>query len=292
MDKQLKLGLPKGSLEEATIALLRRAGWNVTVSSARSYHPRVDDPELSCRLLRPQEMSRYVEAGKLDAGFAGQDWVAENESDVVVVADLIYSKQLASPVRWVLAVPDDSPIRSVKDLAGKRIATELVNTTRRFLKTHGVDATVEFSWGATEVKPPDLVDAIVDLTETGSSLRANNLRIVETVAESVTQLFANRAAWQVDWKREKLEAIGLLMQAAIRARELVGLKMNVPPETLAEVVKLLPALSSPTVSPLHNEAGYAVETVVSQATVRKIVPALRAAGATGIIEYALNKVIP
>lgn len=292
MDKQLKLGLPKGSLEEATITLLRRAGWNVAVSSARSYHPHVDDPELSCRLLRPQEMSRYVEAGKLDAGFAGQDWVAENESDVVVVADLIYSKQLASPVRWVLAVPDDSPIRSVKDLAGKRIATELVKTTRRFLETHGVDATVEFSWGATEVKPPDLVDAIVDLTETGSSLRANNLRIVETVAESVTQLFANRAAWEVDWKREKLEAIGLLMQAAIRARELVGLKMNVPPETLAEVVKLLPALASPTVSPLHNEAGYAVETIVSQATVRKIVPALRAAGATGIIEYALNKVIP
>lgn len=289
--KTLKLGLPKGSLQESTFALLRKAGWQVTVSE-RSYYPRVNDPDLSCILLRPQEMSRYIEAGKLDAGITGKDWVLENESNVVVVSELIYSKQLLSPIRWVLAVPKDSPIQSVKDLEGKRIATELVNGTRKYLAEHGVNAHIEFSWGATEVKPPDLVDAIVDVTETGSSLEANNLRIVDTIAESNTELVANHETWADPWKREKLESIGLLMQGAIRAQEMVGLKMNVQAPNLTAVVALLPALFSPTVNPLSQEGWHAVETMVSEAEVRRLIPDLRQAGATGIIEYPLNKVIP
>jgi ATP phosphoribosyltransferase len=287
----LKLGLPKGSLQQSTFDLLGKAGWKVTASS-RSYYPRINDSELSCILLRPQEMSRYVEAGKLDAGITGKDWVQENESDIEVVAELIYSKQQLTPVRWVLAVPNDSPIQSVKDLEGKRIATELVNGTRKYLDRHGVSAHVEFSWGATEVKPPDLVDAIVDVTETGSSLQANNLRIVDTVAESNTELIANKQAWADPWKREKLESIALLMQAAIRAQEMVGLKMNVPAASLDAVVEKLPALSSPTVSALSRQGWHALETMVSEAEVRTLVPELRKAGATGIIEYPLNKVIP
>jgi ATP phosphoribosyltransferase len=291
VERSLKLGLPKGSLQESTFALLSAAGWPISAGS-RSYYPRTDDSELDCRLLRPQEMSRYVENGKLDAGFAGKDWVVENSSDVEIVEELVYSKQQMTPIRWVLAVPEDSDIHSVKDLQGKRISTELVNTTRRYLEENGVQAEVEFSWGATEVKPPDLVDAIVDITETGSSLRANNLRIVDTVAESATQLFANRESWAEDWKREKLQAIGLLMQSAIRARELVGLKMNVAADKLDAVVAQLPALSAPTVGTLHGDAGFAIETVIAEITVRQIIPALRSAGATGIIEYPLNKVIP
>lgn len=287
----LKFGLPKGSLQESTFDLLSKAGWHVSVR-ARSYYPRIDDEEISCILLRPQEMSRYVESGKIDAGITGKDWVLENDSDVHVVAELIYSKQQLTPVRWVLAVPNDSPIRSVKDLEGKLISTELVAGTRRWLDANGVSAEIEFSWGATEVKPPDLVDAIVDITETGSSLRANNLRIVETVAESNTQIIASHDTWGVEWKRAKLERIALLMQGAINAREMVGLKMNVPKDRLDAVVAKLPSLSSPTVSPLAGEAGFAVETVVAQTVTRTLIPELRAAGATGLIEYPLNKLIP
>jgi ATP phosphoribosyltransferase len=287
----LKLGLPAGSLQDSTLELFRKAGWSFTVGR-RSYYPACDDPEIEAMLLRAQEMSRYVQDGHLDAGLTGQDWIMENGSDVQVVADLVYSKQRLSPVRWVIAVPEDSPIRRLEDLEGKRIATELVGGVRRFLEQRGIAARVEFSWGATEVKCPRLVDAIADITETGSSLKANNLRILDTVVESHTQLIAGRAAWKDKWKRGKIEQVSMMLQGALRAREKVGLKLNVGAANLEKVVKLLPALKEPTVNPLHGKGWFAVETVIDECEVRRLVPQLKAAGAEGIIEYPLNKVIP
>ena len=286
----LRLGLPKGSLQESTLALMARAGWKVNTSS-RSYVPRTDDTELELRLIRAQEISRYVEHGYLDAGLTGADWIAENNSDVQVVGEIAYSKQTTNPARWVLAVPVDSPVRSVKDLAGKRIATELVGLTRRWLQKNGVEAEVEFSWGATEVKAPDLVDAIVELTETGSSLKANNLRIVETLVTSYPQLIANRLAWQDGWKRTKIETLAMMLKGALAAEEKVGLKMNVPRAKLDGLLKSLPALRNPTVSSLSLEGWVAVETIIDERVVRQIIPQLKAAGAEGIIEYPLNKII-
>jgi ATP phosphoribosyltransferase len=288
--KLLRLALPKGSLQESTFEMMARAGYHVKVSS-RSYVPSVDDPEIEARLIRAQEISRYVEHGALDAGLTGFDWITENDSDVVEVANLVYAKQGLRPVRWVLAVPNESPIRTVKDLAGKRIATEAVNLTRRFLTRHGVKAEVEFSWGATEVKVPELADAICELTETGSSLRANNLRILETVLESTTRLIANRNAWKDSWKRAKIETIAMLLQGALQAEEKVGLKMNAPRKKIRSILKALPALRNPTISPLSQGGWVALETIVDERVVREIIPALKAAGAEGIIEYPLNKVI-
>jgi ATP phosphoribosyltransferase len=287
---KLKLGIPKGSLENATIDLFRKAGFTITASS-RSYFPAIDDTEITCMLIRAQEMARYVEDGILDAGLTGLDWVAENDAHVETVADLIYAKQSFGKVRWVLAVPETSSIHSVKDLAGKTIATELVGATRRYLSSHGVEARVEFSWGATEVKPPELADAIVEITETGSSLRANKLRIVETVLESNTQLIANKTAWQDCWKRRKLEDIKLLLQGAISAMNKVGLMMNVRKSDLEAVVTVLPALKKPTISQLSDPAWVAVNTILEETTVRSIIPRLKEAGAQGIVEYPLNKVV-
>lgn len=287
----LKLGLPKGSLQESTFQLFKQAGWKITASS-RSYTPRIDDPEVEITLLRAQEMSRYVEQGVLDAGLTGWDWIQENDSDVHIVCELKYSKQEKSPVRWVLAAPESSSINSVKDLEGKRIATELVGFTRRWLEKHGVNAEVEFSWGATEAKVPNLVDAIVELTETGSSLRANQLKIVDELLQSTTQFISNRNAWEDDWTRTKLENMALLLQGALNADGKVGLKLNSPPGKLQEIIAILPSLQQPTVSPLAGSEGWnAVEVVLDESTVRQIVPALGRAGATGIIEYPLNKVI-
>ncbi len=286
----LVLGLPKGSLQDATFLMLKKAGYSVHVSS-RSYQPVIDDPELQGRLIRAQEISRYVELGVLDAGITGYDWICENGSDVVEVAELIYGKQGLRPVRWVLAVPEKSDIQSVKDLAGKRIATEAVGMTKRYLAKHGVEAKVEFSWGATEVKAPDLVDAIVDLTETGSSLRANNLRIVDVVLESTTRLIANRDAWEDPAKRRKIEQVAMLLEAALLAETRVLLKMNASAENAKEVAALLPALHAPTVSSLGNGGWCAIESVVEEAVVRDLIPRLRAAGASGIIELPINKVV-
>jgi ATP phosphoribosyltransferase len=259
--------------------------------SSRSYVPRTDDAELELRLIRAQEISRYVEHGFLDAGLTGADWIAENDSDVFVVSEIAYSKQTSNPARWVLAVPNDSPVHSVKDLQGKRIATELVEMTRRWLKNNGVTADVEFSWGATEVKAPELVDAIVELTETGSSLKANNLRIVETIVTSYPQLIANRKSWADKWKRKKIETVALLLRGALAAEEKVGLKMNVPRARLASLLQDLPALRNPTISALSREDWVAVETIIDEKIVREIIPQLKDAGAEGIIEYPLNKVI-
>ena len=284
------LGLPKGSLQESTFALFKRAGFNVSCSS-RSYIPSIDDPEIKCRLLRPQEMSRYVELGLLDAGICGYDWVYENGSDVQEVCELSYSKATLNPVRWVLAVPNDSKIKTVKDLNGKRISTEAVGLTKRYLKKNGVKADVEFSWGATEVKAPELVDAIVDLTETGSSLRANNLRIVDTILTSTTRMIANRKAWKNAAKRAKIEQLKMLLLGALDAQKRVLLKLNAPAKNLAKIVKALPALHAPTVNKLNDPDWFAVETVVEERLVRDLIPPLRAAGATGIIELQLNKVI-
>jgi ATP phosphoribosyltransferase len=289
--KRLVLGLPKGSLQDATFAMMKKAGFNVQVG-ARSYVPTLDDPEMEARLVRAQEIGRYVELGKLDAGITGHDWIVENESDVVEVAELVYAKQGLRPVRWVLAVPEDSPVRSVADLRGKRIATEAVGMTRRYLRERGVEAEVEFSWGATEVKPPELADAIVELTETGSSLRAHNLRIIETVLESTTRLVANRAAWGGQWKRSKIEQLALLLKGALAAESKVLLKMNVASKKLPAVTGLLPSLHAPTVSQIDAEGWVAVETVVDEVVVREIIPLLKRAGAEGIIELPLNKVIP
>jgi ATP phosphoribosyltransferase len=286
----LKLGIPKGSLENATIDLFRRAGFNITTSS-RSYFPAVDDPELECVLIRAQEMARYVENGLLDAGITGLDWVQENEADVRPVCDLVYAKQSFGKVRWVLAVPEASPFHSVKDLEGKIVATELVNTTKRYLAENGVTAKVEFSWGATEVKPPELADAIVEVTETGSSLRANKLRIIETVLESNTQLIANSEAWQDPEKRRKLEDISMLLQGAIAALGKVGLMLNVRKGNLAAVLDVLPALLKPTVSTLSDEDWLDVNTIIDESTVRSIIPRLKEAGAQGIVEYPLNKIV-
>jgi ATP phosphoribosyltransferase len=286
----LMIGLPKGSLEEATRSLFARAGYKITVSS-RSYRPSFDDPELDGRLVRAQEVSRYVEHGFFDCGLTGHDWILENESDVVEVCDLIYSKASTLKSRWVIAVPEASDIRTVEDLAGKRIATELVGTTKRFLEKHGVKALVEFSWGATEVKVPDLVDAIVDITETGSSLRANKLRIVDSILETNTKLIANRRSWEDPAKRHKIESIALLIRAALEAESKVGLKLNAPRAKLAELLSSLPALRNPTISPLSDDAWVAVETIIAEQVVREIIPQLKALGAEGIIEYPLNKVV-
>lgn len=287
----LKIGLPKGSLQEATFQIFEKAGFRIRASE-RSYIPDVDDPELSPRLIRAQEISRYVENGHLDAGITGYDWIRENNSDVVEIAELLYAKQGFRPVRWVLAVPEGSPIRSVKDLEGRRIATEAVGLTREYLRQKGVNAEVEFSWGATEVKAPDLVDAIVELTETGSSLRANRLRIVDTVMESTTRFIANRAAWADPWKRSKMEQIAMLLKGVLAASSRVLLKLNIDRARLPAVVELLPALHAPTVNPLSSEGWYSVETVVEEKLVRSLIPALKAAGAEGIIEISLNKVVP
>ena len=284
------LGLPKGSLQESTFALFKRAGFTVTCSS-RSYIPSIDDPEIKCRLLRPQEMSRYVELGLLDAGICGWDWVYENGSDVQEVCELNYSKATSNPVRWVLAVPNDSKIKSVKDLAGKRISTEAVGLVKRYLKKNHVKADVEFSWGATEVKAPELVDAIVDLTETGSSLRANNLRIVDTILVSTTRFIANKASWKNKAKRAKLEQLRTLLVGALEAQRRVLLKCNAPKASLDRVVKAMPALHAPTVNALHGGDWFAVESVVEERKVRDLIPALKSAGATGIIELPLNKII-
>lgn len=287
----LKLGIPKGSLQDATVDLFRRAGFSISVSS-RSYFPGIDDPEIECMLIRAQEMARYVDDGVLDAGLTGLDWVLENNADIVTVADLIYAKQSFGKVRWVLAAPEASPIRSVKDLEGKIVATELVGATERYLAEHGVSAKVEFSWGATEVKPPVLADAIVEVTETGSSLRANKLRIVETVLESNTQLIANRGAWDDPEKRKKLEDIKLLLEGAISALGKVGLMMNVEKHNLDRILGVLPALKTPTISHLSDENWLAVNTILDESTVRFIIPRLKDAGAHGIVEYPLNKIIP
>jgi ATP phosphoribosyltransferase len=286
----LKLGIPKGSLESATIDLFRRAGFNIATSS-RSYYPAIDDPDLECMLIRAQEMARYVEDGVLDAGLTGRDWVEENEANVVTVVDLVYAKQSFGKVRWVLAVPEHSPFKTVQDLEGKIIATELVCTTERYLANKGVKARVEFSWGATEVKPPDLADAIVEVTETGSSLRANNLRVIETVLESNTQLIANIDTWVDPWKRRKLEDIKLLLEGAMNALGKVGLMLNVQRHDLTRVLNVLPSLKNPTISQLSDEDWVAVNTILEESTVRTIIPRLKEAGAQGIVEYPLNKIV-
>jgi ATP phosphoribosyltransferase len=287
---KLKLGIPKGSLENATIDLFRRAGFTITTSS-RSYFPAIDDPEIECMMIRAQEMARYVEDGVLDAGLTGRDWVEETGARVENVADLIYAKQSFGKVRWVLAAPEGSPFQSVQDLAGKIIATELVAVTRRYLEKHGVKAKVEFSWGATEVKPPVLADAIVEVTETGSSLRANKLRIMDTVLESNTQLIANVDSWADAGKRRKLEDIRMLLQGAIAALSKVGLMLNVSKGNLAAVLSVLPALKKPTISHLSDEEWLAVNTILDESTVRTIIPRLKEAGAEGIVEYPLNKIV-
>lgn len=286
----LRLGLPKGSLQEATIDKMAKAGYNITVSS-RSYIPYVDDDELEIRFIRAQEVSRYVEHGHLDAGITGYDWIQENGSDVHEVGEFLFSKATRQSARWVLAVPETSKVRTVRDLAGKRIATEVVNLTRRYLRRHKVKAEVEFSWGATEVKAHEMVDAIVDITETGSSLRANKLRVVDTLLVSTPRLIANRAAWADAWKREKIETLSLLLRGALEAESKVGVKMNVPQGKLDTLLTTLPALRNPTISALSQAGWVAVETVIDERVVRELIPQLKAAGAEGIIEYPLNKVV-
>ena len=282
--QSLILGLPKGSLQNATLDLFEKAGWNIYVSS-RSYKPTSDDKELELRLIRAQEIGRYVDHGFLDCGITGKDWIAENRADVEVICDLAYSRASTNPTRWVLVVPEDSPIQTVQDLEGKRIATESVGLTNDFLKSKGVNAEVEFSWGATEVKVPELVDAIVDVTETGSSLRANKLRIIDTLMESFPQFVANKNAYKDEWKRQKLERIGMLLKAAQAARDVVGLKMNVPSEDLDKLLEKLPALRNPTVSKLADDNWVAIETVLEESVVRTLIPELKSLGAEGIIEY-------
>ena|SRR5436190_2715626 len=286
----LRFGLPKGSLQEATLQKMAKAGYNISVSS-RSYVPYVDDPELEIRLIRAQEISRYVEHGYLDCGITGYDWVQENGSKVHQVGEFQFNKATRQTARWVLAVPEASPIKSVKDLAGKRIATELVNSTRKYLRKHKVKAEVEFSWGATEMKAHELVDAIVDITETGSSLRANKLRIVDTLLSSTPRLIANHDSWKDSWKRKKIETLALLLKGALEAESKVGLKMNVSEKNLPELLRALPALRNPTVSHLSQKGWVAVETIIDEPVVRELIPALKAAGAEGIIEYPLNKVV-
>jgi ATP phosphoribosyltransferase len=293
---KLKLGIPKGSLQEATIHLFARAGFNIYVSS-RSYFPSIDDPEIECMLIRAQEMARYVSDGVLDAGLTGQDWIAEHELGngrtgvLTSVADLIYAKQSFGRVRWVLAAPDDSPIRSAADLAGKTVATELVRVTRAYFASHAVPVNVEFSWGATEVKPPTLADAIVEVTETGSSLRANRLRILDTVMESNTQLIANHDALADDWKRTKIDNVAVLLKAAIEAQGRVGIMLNVRRIDLGGVLGLLPALQRPTISALSDDQWVAVNTIIEERTVRDLIPRLKSARAEGIVEYPLNKIV-
>jgi len=287
---KLRLGVPKGSLQESTIRLFARAGYNIVVAN-RSYLPRIDDPEIECLMFRAQEMARYVARGLLDVGLTGEDWIQENEADVVRVESLVYSKRTAQAYRWVVAVPNDSPIQTVQDLEGKRIATELVQATRRYLERHGVSAEVEYSWGATEIKAPLLVDAIVEGTETGSSLRANNLRIVDTVVESTAKLIANHEAWADPWKRGKIEVLALLLKGALEAESKVGLKMNVPKTLLDEVSSHLPSLHTPTISSQRDPDWVALEVIVDKHIVRDLIPNLKRSGAEGIIEYPLNKVV-
>lgn len=289
-DKKLRFGLPKGSLQEATIEKMAKAGFNIQVSS-RSYIPYVDDEELEIRLIRAQEISRYVEHGYLDCGITGHDWIVENGSKVHEVSEFLFSKVSRKPARWVLCVPENSPVKSVKDLRGKRIATEVVNLTKKYLKKHGVKAEVEFSWGATEVKAHELVDAIVEVTETGSSLRANKLRIVDELLSSTPRLIANRDAWKNNWKRQKIETLALLLKGAMEAEAKVGLKMNIAEKNLASLLSSLPALRNPTISSLSLKGWVAVETIIDEHVVREIIPKLKAAGAEGIIEYPLNKVV-
>jgi ATP phosphoribosyltransferase len=288
---KLKVGIPKGSLEKATIELFKKSGWKIGISS-RNYFPDVDDESLSCTLIRAQEMSRYVEDGTLDLGLTGKDWIKENGSDVHVVQDLIYSKVSQKPARWVLAVMDSSPIRKVEDLQGKKIATELINFTKEYFSERSIDVDVEFSWGATEAKVVEgLADAIVEVTETGSTIRAHGLRIVQDLMETNTQLIANKKSWTDAWKREKIEQISLLLTGALRAEGLVGLKLNVPKDKLDTIIQLLPSLNAPTIASLYKQEWVSVETVISEFTVRELIPKLRKSGAEGIIEYSLNKVI-
>lgn len=287
----LKLGIPKGSLEDATIALFAKSGWQIKLSS-RNYFPEVDDPELNCSICRPQEMSRYVESGMLDAGITGKDWTLENESDVEIIADLVYSKVSRKPTRWVIAVPGDSSITRVEQLDGKRISTELVNVTRKFFQQRGLNVDITFSWGATEAKAVSgLADAIVEVTETESTIRAHGLRVIHELMQSNTQLIANKAALADPWKREKIENIALLLQGALRADRIVGLKMNVQAAQVETIISMLPSLNAPTVAQLYKKEWFSVETVISEHQVRDLVPKLRKAGAEGIIEYSLNKVI-
>jgi ATP phosphoribosyltransferase len=289
--RQLNLGIPKGSLEAATVELFRKSGWKI-VTGDRSYFPTVDDATIRCVLARPQEMSRYVEGGTLDAGITGKDWTLENESDVHIVSDFIYSKTSMRPTRWVVVVPGDSPITSIDQLRGKRIATELVRFTRRFFAERQIDVEIEFSWGATEAKAAEgLVDAIVEVTETGSTIRAHGLRIIHEICQSNPQLIANRAAWADPWKREKIDQISLLLNGALQAEAKVGLKMNVPKDKLDTVMKMVPSITAPTVSPLYGTEWFAVESVIDETVVRELIPQLLKHGAEGIIEYPLNKVI-
>lgn len=288
---KLKIGIPKGSLEESTVELFKRAGWHITYDN-RSYFPEIDDDELTCTLVRAQEMSRYVEDGTLDLGLTGKDWILENDSRVVVVQDLLYSKVSYRPAKWVVVVRQDSPIQKLEDLAGKKISTELVNFTRRYFAERNIPVQVEFSWGATEAKVVEgLVDAIVEVTETGSTIRANKLRIIHEIMITNPQLIANPAAWEDPWKRRKIEQIRMLLNGSLQAVGKVGLKLNVARENLGRVMLLLPSLKAPTVSPLYNEEWFAVETVVDAKLVRELIPLLREAGAEGFLEYSLNKVI-
>jgi ATP phosphoribosyltransferase len=290
-NKILRIGLPKGSLQESTLKLFRKAGYHISVSG-RSYYPVFDDVEIESMLIRAQEMARYVESGILDCGLTGYDWIMDQAADVKEVAELIYAKEGFKPVRWVVAVPNDSKIRSIKDLNGKRIATELVGFTTRYLKSKKVKAQIDFSWGATEVKPPHLADAIVELTETGTSLRANNLRIIETMLESSTRFIANKKAWRDGWKQEKMKNIVMLLKGALAAEDKVGMKMNVPRKDLKKIMSLLPSMHSPTISTLSDEGWYDLDVVIDERTVRDLIPKLKKAGASGIVEYQLNKVIP
>ncbi|MBI4845360.1 MAG: ATP phosphoribosyltransferase [Candidatus Omnitrophica bacterium] len=291
MKNKIKLGLPKGSLQESTIRVFQKAGFLINVSS-RSYFPSIDDAEIELVLLRAQELPRYVENGVLDCGITGADWILENNAKIIVVTDLMYAKQSMSPIRWVLAVPCGSNIKQVKDLKGKRIATELVNVTKKYLKKNNVKAHVEFSWGATEAKVPQLVDAIVELTETGSSLRAHNLQIIDTICQSNTQFIANKSACKDKWKKDKIENIALLLKGAINAEDKVGLKLNVQDRNLEKVIALLPAMRNPTISHLSKKGWYAIEIVSDEKIVRTLIPSLKKAGAEAIIEYNLTKVVP
>ncbi len=289
--KILNLGLPKGSLQESTLKLFKKAGYHIAVSN-RSYYPVFDDKDIESMLIRAQEMARYVENGILDCGLTGHDWIMEQAADVHEVAELNYGKEGLKPVKWVIAVPNDSKIKTIKDLNGKRIATELVGFTKRYLKSKNIKAEIDFSWGATEVKPPHLADAIVELTETGSSLRANNLRIIETVLESSTRFIANKKAWQDKWKRQKMENIVMLLKGALAAEEKAGLKMNVTQKDLKHVMSLLPAMHSPTISALSDVGWYDLDVVIDEKMLCDLIPKLKKAGASGIVEYQLNKVIP
>jgi ATP phosphoribosyltransferase len=289
--QQLKIGIPKGSLENATIELFQKAGWKVTVSS-RNYFPVIDDPEMVCSLVRAQEMARYIESGVLDLGLTGLDWILENDADVMIISDLVYSKASTRKARWVLAVPEDSPIQSAKDCAGKVISTELVNFTKNYFKKLGISVQVEFSWGATEAKVVEgLVDAIVEVTETGSTIKAHGLKIIETLLETNTKLVANKKSFEDPWKRNKIQQVALLLRGALNAEKMVGLKMNVPREGIDRVIKIIPSLTSPTIAQLHNSEWLSVETVIEESIAREVVPRLIEAGADGIIEYPLNKVV-